>query len=120
MHAPDTLESHGARAWARILQGLCLLAMLSGACAQAGAVMEPLELSTSIVGSSTFLLPRLSTFFPPGTFFGNGTVVLGQTVFRHVPAFDLPHVLDLWMPGAPSALAPFQQCLRMHESHPSV
>lgn len=64
---------------------LCLLALLGGVGAQNGVVTEPLTLTTSIVGSTTNLLPRLSTFFPPGTYFGNGTVLLGQTTYRRAP-----------------------------------
>ena len=86
---------------ARPLQGLYLLAVLSGACAQVGtwppASSGPVTLSTFVTaGGSTpsgpaTLLPRLSTFFPPGTFFGNGTVALGQMLFRRVPARELTH-----------------------------
>lgn len=71
------------------------MAMLSGAYAQAVAGTTPLTLSTFINGGSSSagpatLLPRLSFFFPPGTVFGNGTVTMGQMLFRYLRALALP------------------------------
>ena len=44
------------------------------------------------------LLPALRTYFPPGTFFGNGSFPLGVTRYRHVNAEALPQGIVMLPP----------------------